>query len=83
MLSKRINVKLALRLSNYCNVSSQRNNQIKLTNYDDKKERAHDSQIVRAKETSTRVMVGPANDKHQAPTNGLKLYVRAIIKSEA
>ena len=27
--------------------------------------------------------VGPANDKHQAPTNGLKLYARAVTKSEA
>ena len=25
-------------------------------------------------------MVGPANEKHQAPTNGLKLYIRAVIK---
>ena len=25
----------------------------------------------------------PASDKYQAPTNGLKLYVRDIIKSEA
>ena len=25
--------------------------------------------------------MGSANVKHQAPTNGLKLYVRAIIKS--
>ena len=28
-------------------------------------------------------MVGHANDKHQAPTNVVMLYVRAIIKSEA
>ena len=28
-------------------------------------------------------MVDPAKDKHQAPTNGLKLYVRVVIKSEA
>ena len=26
--------------------------------------------------------MGPVNDKHQAPTNGLKLYDRAVIKSE-
>ena len=31
-------------------MQSQRNNQIKLTHYDDTKKRAHDSQIVRAKE---------------------------------
>ena len=24
-----------------------------------------------------------ANDKHQAPTNGLKLYARAVVKSGA
>ena len=28
-------------------------------------------------------MVGSAKDKHQAPTKGLKLYVRAVIQSEA
>ena len=28
-------------------------------------------------------MVGPATDKHQAPTHQLKLYVRAVIESEA
>ena len=27
--------------------------------------------------------MGPATDKHQAPTQRLKLYVRAIIESEA
>ena len=27
--------------------------------------------------------MGPANDKHQATTNRLKLYVRGVIKSEA
>ena len=27
--------------------------------------------------------VGPDNDKHQAQINGLKLYVRAVIKLEA
>ena len=26
---------------------------------------------------------GPATDKHQAPTHRLKLYVRAVIESEA
>ena len=31
---------------NYCNVSSQRNNPIKLTQYDDTKKMAHGSQIV-------------------------------------
>ena len=36
--------------SNYCNVSSWRNTLIKLAHYDETKERAHNSQIVRAKE---------------------------------
>ena len=27
--------------------------------------------------------MGQANDRHQAPTNGIKLYVRAVTKSEA
>ena len=27
--------------------------------------------------------MGPATDKHQAPTHQLKLYVRAVIESEA
>ena len=44
---------------------------------------AHDSQIVRAKKTSSWATVGPATDKHQAPTHQLKLYVRAVIESEA
>ena len=43
---------------------------------------AHDSQIVRAKENLKLSYGGPAKDKHQATTNGLKLYVRAIIESE-
>ena len=28
-------------------------------------------------------MVGPATDKHQTQTHQLKLYVRAVIESEA
>ena len=35
--------------------------------------------IVRAIEAT----LGPATDKHQAPTHRLKLYVRAVIESEA
>ena len=35
------------------------------------------------KKTSSWATVGPAKDKHQAPTNGLKLYVKAVFKSEA
>ena len=46
LLLKHKNVKLEWRLPNYCNVSSWRNNLIKLTQYDDTKKSAHDSQIV-------------------------------------
>ena len=35
------------------------------------------------KKTSILGMVGPATAKHQAPTHRLKLYVRAVIQSEA
>ena len=35
------------------------------------------------KKTWSWTTVGPATAKHQAPTNRLKLYVRAIIESEA
>ena len=43
------NVKLTWRLPIYCNVSSWRNNTIKLTHYDETKKMAHGSLIVRAK----------------------------------
>ena len=58
------------------------NTLIKLTLHDETKKRAHDSQIVRAKEKSW-ATVGPATYKHPAPTHRLKLYVRAVIESEA
>ena len=45
---------------------------------------AHDSQIVRAeKNLSGWSTLGPTKDKHQVPTNGLKLYVSVAIESEA
>ena len=47
------------------------------------KNTAHDSQIVRAKENLTLSHGGPATDKHQVPTHQLKVYVRAVIESEA
>ena len=55
---------------------------VKLTHHDEIKKRAHDSQIVRAKENSSRATVGPATYKHQTPTHRLKLYVRAAIEFE-
>ena len=51
--------------------------------YDETKKRYHDSQIVRATGNLKFSYGGPVKDKHQAPTNGLKLYVRAVIESEA
>ena len=60
-----------------CIIMEKHSNQI--THHDETKKRAHYSQIVRAKED----LVGPATDKHQAPTHRLKLYVRAVIESEA
>ena len=48
------------RLPNYCNVSSWRNNLIKLIHYDETKKRAHDSQIVRAKENFKLSHRGPS-----------------------
>ena len=59
------------------------NTLIKLTLHDETKKRAHESQIVRAKENLKLSHKGPATDKHQAPTHRLKLYVRAVIESEA
>ena len=43
-----------------------------------------DSQIVRAIENpSSWARVGPTTAKHQAPTNRLNIYIRAVIESEA
>ena len=50
----------------------QRNNQIRLSHYDDTKKMAHDSQIVRAKENLKLSYGGPANDNRQAQTDVLK-----------
>ena len=54
---------------------------MKLTHYDETKKRAYDSQIVRAKENLKFGYVGPS--KGQASTIRLKVYVRAVIESEA
>ena len=58
-------------------------NIIKLSHYDETEKRAHDSQIVRAKENLSWTTVGPASAKHQAPTHRLKFCARAVIESEA
>ena len=51
-----------------CNISSERNIQIKLTHYDDKKKRAHDSQIVRAKE-NLKLSFGRSSQRQASGTN--------------
>ena len=54
-----------------------------ISHYDETNKRAHDSQIVRAKEKLKVSYSGPSKNKHQTPTNKLKLYARAVIESEA
>ena len=49
LLMKQKNVKLAWRIPYYCSASLKRQ-AIKLTHYDNTEKRAHDSEIVRAKE---------------------------------
>ena len=63
-------------------VSSQRNNLIKLTPYDEIKKRAHNSQIG-LKQTPSLASMGPAktSTRHQ-PTDESK-YVMALIESDA
>ena len=48
------------------------------------KKKAHDPHINRAKENlKLSYGVRPAMDMHQTPIKGLKLYIRAVIESEA
>ena len=61
-----------------CIITEKQSIEIKLTHFEDTRKRTHDLQIVRA-EGNLKL----SYDKHQAPTNGLKLYVRAVIESEA
>ena len=51
---------------------------MKVTNYDKTKKMAHDSQIVRANKKLKLSYGRPSQQKHQASTNGLKLYVRDL-----
>ena len=66
LLLKRKAVKLAWRLPNYCNVSSYRNDVINLTQYDESKKKAHNSQIVRAKGNLKLSHCGPS---HRQPSS--------------
>ena len=59
-LLKQRNVSLAWMLTNFCNVSSQRHNLIKLTHYGGTKKRNHDSCIVTAKENLKLSHGGPS-----------------------
>ena len=56
---------------------------IKLTHYDETEKRAHDSQIVRAKENLQLSRSGPSLGQASGTTHRLKLYFRAVIESEA
>ena len=60
LLLKHKHVKLAWRIPNYSNVSSKRNNIIKLTHYGETEKRAHDSKIDRAKENLKLSHIGPS-----------------------
>ena len=50
-------------------IVSQRNNQIKLTHYDDTKKKTHDSQIVRAKENLKLSYGGPSQRQASGNAN--------------
>ena len=60
----------------YCNVSSQRNNLIKLTHYDETKKRSHDSQIVRAEVNLKLSYCGPS----QRQASGTNQPVKALCQ---
>ena len=63
-----------MELPNYCNVSSQRNNQIKLTHYDDTKVRNHDSQWVKAKENLKLSYGGPSQWQASGTNKRIKAF---------
>ena len=56
---------------------------MKLTHYDETKGRAHDSQIVRAKENLKLSYVGSSQRQSSDTNKMIKLYVRAVIEYEA
>ena len=57
---------------------------IKLTHYDETEKRAHDSQIVRAKENLKLRHGGPSFSQASGTNPTIKrLYARAVIESEA
>ena len=68
-------VLLAWRLPNLCNESSQRNYLIKLTHYNVTKKKAHDSQIIGAKEKP--------NHKFDRFSTFLSIYCLKHVRTEA
>ena len=60
----------------YSNVSSQRNNLIKSTHYDETKKRTHDTQIVRAKENLTLSHGGPS----QRQASGANRLIKSLCQ---
>ena len=62
-----------LLFSFFLNIVMYHHNLIKLTHYDETKKRAHDSQIVHAKEEPKLSHSTPSQRQASKPTNGLKL----------
>ena len=81
LVLKHKHVKLAWRIPNYCHVSSQGNDIIKLMHYDEKKKMAHDSHIVRAKENLKLSHGGPSYSQASATNPPIKALRRAVIES--
>ena len=54
---------------------------IKLTHYDETKKRAHDSQVAMIAKEDLKLSHGGPSQRQASGTNGLKLYVRAVIES--
>ena len=71
------NVKFTWRTPDYYNVSSQRNNTIILTHYDETEKMAHGSQIVRAKENLKFSHGGPSNTQ----ASGTNPPIKALRQS--
>ena len=59
-LERTVALKFACRTPYYFNVSSKRNNIIKLTHYDETEKRAHDTHIIRANENIKLSHGGPS-----------------------
>ena len=66
-------------LPKYCNASSKRNNQIKLTHYDETKKKAHDSQIARAKENPKLSHGGPSHRQASDTNPPIKAFNANLI----